>query len=296
MFQKVLISLTFAWALAGAAVAGAQVAPLADAPVATATATSHTAEPSSQQIYAAAAAGNLGEARQMIEQVLANHPDSARAHYVAAQVYARSGSLMRARQELHTAEQLSPGLRFASPSAVATLERELGAGRTLPRHRGASWGGIVLVLAIGAVIFALLRRRSTPAVPYGQPYPPYGANPYGPVNPQYPGGYGPGYGAPMGGGGGLMGSLGTGLAMGAGVAAGEELVEHALGHRAGGGFLPNADAAGLPDPGANANMGGADFGINDGGSWDNSGADNGADAFGGGDGGGGDMGGGGDWT
>ena len=282
MFHKTLISLMFAVALAGGGVASAQLAPLGDAPVATPA--SQTAVPSLQQIYAAADAGNLGEARQMIEQVLHSYPNSARAHYVAAQVYARSGSLMRARQELHTAEQLSPGLSFARPDAVAALERELGAGRMLPVRHGVSWGGVVLVLAIVAVIFALMRRRSAVAGPYGQAYPPYGANPYGPVNP----GYGQGYGAPMGGG--LMGNLATGLAVGAGVAAGEELVEHALGHRAGGGFIPNADAAGMPDPGANSDMGGSDFGITDGGSWD-SGGD-----FGGGDSGGGDMGGGGDWT
>lgn len=290
MFHKTLISLMFACALAGAGVAGAQLAPLSDAPVATAT--SRTADPSSQQIYAAAAAGNLGAARQMIEQVLHDRPNSAFAHYVAAEVYARSGSLARARQELHTAEQLSPGLSFERPEAVAALERELGAGRMLPVQHGISWGGVVLVLAIVAVIFALMRRRSAVAAPYGQAYPPYGANPYGPVNPSYPGGYGPGYGAgygaPMGGG--LMGNLATGLAVGAGVAAGEELVEHALGHHGGGGFIPNADAAGLPDPGVNADMGGADFGNTDGGSWD-SGGD-----FGGGDLGGGDVGGGGDWT
>jgi uncharacterized membrane protein YgcG len=289
MFHKVLICLMFAAALAGAGVATAQLAPLGDAPVAT-SATARAAEPNAQQIYAAAAAGNLGEARQMVEQVLHKYPQSARAHYVAAEVYARSGSLTRARQELHTAEQLSPGLSFVRPAAVAALERELGAGRMLPAQHGFSWGAIVLVLGIGALILALLRRRRMVAAPFGQPYAPYGANPYGPGNAPYPGGYGPGYGAPMGGG--LMGNLATGLAVGAGVAAGEGLVEHALGHHAGGGIIPNADAAGMPDPGVNSDMGGSDFGITDGGSWDGGGGD----PFGGGDLGGGDMGGGGDWT
>lgn len=291
MFHKVLISLILGASLGGAGIAAAQVAPLANAtaaPVAT-----RAADPSSQQIYAAAAAGNLGEARQMVEQVLRDYPSSARAHYVAAQVYARSRDLARARQELHTAEELSPGLSFASPTAVAALERELGAGRMLPASHGGSWGAIVLVLAIGALIYALLRRRAAAMSPYAQPYAPYGANPYGPVNSPYPGGYGPGYGAPMGGGSGLMGSLATGLAVGAGVAAGEELVQHALGSHPSGGIIPNADAAGLPDPG-NADMGGSDFGLNDGGSWDSGGGD---PFGGGGDMGGGDFGGGGgDWT
>lgn len=305
MFLKVLIPLMFTVALGSAGTAAAQLAPLSNAiaaPVA-----SRAADPSSQQIYAAAAAGNLAEAQQMIEQVLRDHPDSARAHYVAAEVYARSGELVRARQELHSAEHLSPGLSFARPAAVASLERELGAGHMSPAGHGLSWGGIVLVLAIGALIYALLRRRAAissygqgytptgyPTNPYGGN--PYGPNPYGPVNPPYPGGYGPGYGGPMGVRPGLMGSLATGLAVGAGVAAGEELVQHAFGSHAAGGVIPNADAAGLPDPGVNADMGGADFGLTDGGSWDSGG---GGDPFGGGgDPGGGDFGGGGggDWT
>jgi uncharacterized membrane protein YgcG len=281
MFHKTLISIAFALALGGAGVASAQVAPLGNA---TGAAVARgAADPSAQQIYAAAAAGNLGEARQMVEQVLHDHPSSGRAHFVAAEVYARSGSLVRARQELHSAEQLSPGLTFERPAAVAALERELGAGRMLPASHGVSWGGIVLLLAIGALIFGLLRRRAAA---------PFGANPYGPGNSPFPGGYGPGYGpgygAPMGGGSGLMGNLATGLAVGAGVAAGEELVQRAFGSHAAGGLIPNADAAGLGDPGTNADMGGSDFGATDGGSWDSGGGDMGGGDFGGG--------GGGDWT
>jgi hypothetical protein len=276
MLKKTLVSLVLGSALAFASVAGAQ--PLTAASV---------ADPSSQQIYDAARAGHLGEAQQMIDQVLRDHPESAKAHYVAAEVYARAGVLARARQELQSAQQLSPGLRFAQASSVASLERELGAGRVQPASHGVSWGAALLVFAIIALVLGLLRRRSAPVNPYA----PYGANPYGPVNSPYPGGYpgyGPGYGAPMGGGSGLMGGLATGLALGAGVAAGEALVDHALGAHQGG-IISNADAAGFPDPGVNAEMGGSDFGITDGSSWDGGG---GGDPFGGGDLGGG----GGDWT
>lgn len=297
MFHKMLIYIFFAVALGGSGIAAAQLAPLGnaiEAPV-----TSGAADPTPHQIYEAAAAGNLGEARQMIEQVLHDHPRNGQAHFVAAEVYARSGDLVRARQELHSAEQLSPGLSFERPAAVTALERELGAGRMLPVSHGASWGGVVLLLAIGALIYGLLRRRAAAVNPYAQPNAPFGANPYGPnpygPNPYGPG-YGPGYGAPMGGGSGLMGNLATGLAVGAGVAAGEELVQHAFGSRSGGGFIPNADAAGPADPGVNSDMGGADFGMTDGSSWDSGG---GSDPFGGGgDMGGNDFGGdgGGGWT
>lgn len=259
-------------------------------------------DPSAAQIYAAARAGNLAQARAMVEQVLHDYPGNGKAHYVAAEVFARSGDLGRARAELSTAQSLSPGLRFASATSVTELERQLASGRlyTAPAHHGISWGGVVLVIGIVALIYALLRRRTAAIGPYGagQPgvYP--GANPYGP----YPnvGPYGPGGMPTTGAGSGLMGSLATGMAVGAGVAAGEALVGRALGGGLGASVLPGA-GGGLSDGGMaapNADMGGQDFGLSDAGSWDDSGGggDVSGGDWGGGDLGGGDMGGGGDWT
>jgi hypothetical protein len=295
MFRKTLLSLV------GCALLGA-LTWLGSPPVhaqGTLPAVAATADPSAQQIYNAARAGHLGQAQQMIEQVLRDHPGSANAHYVAAEVYARSGDLARARRELSAALAINPNV--ANASSIASLERQLSSGRAVygapaVRAHGISWGGILLIVAIIAVAYALLRRRTVPAYgqqPYGS-YPgqpgPFGAGPY---PPQYPGA---GYGQPMGGGSGLMGNLATGLAVGAGVAAGEELVGHMLGgSRAGGTIVPSAEAGEPPDM-QNADMGGNDFGLNDGSSWDNGGSD----PFGGGGGdfGGGDLGGGGggDWT
>src|ERR1700683_181223 len=84
------------------------------------------ADPSVQDIYNAADAGHLGEAQQMLEEVLKDHPHSARAHWMAAELYARGSNLERARQELQTAEQLSPGLSFVRPEAVVELQQQLG--------------------------------------------------------------------------------------------------------------------------------------------------------------------------
>jgi len=286
MFSKSLIPLLFCCAMLGAGSAQAQSASIVGA-----TSVAH-ADPSSQQIYAAARAGRLDQAQQMVEQVLRDYPSNAKAHYVAAEVYARSGDIVRARRELRTAQSLNPDLSFATPAAVSELEQQLNGGRVLygtpvSRSHGVSWGGIVLVVAGIALIFALVRRRSAPPNPYQT----YGAYP-GQAGP-YPGAPYPGagpYGAPMGGGSGLMGSLATGLAVGAGVAAGEELVGHML-NSGSGGPLPSAGAAEPAQP-SNADMGGNDFGITDGNSWDSGG---GGDF--GGDMGGGDMGGGGgDWT
>jgi uncharacterized protein len=303
MFKNLCLSLAACASLLGAALVPPHGAALA-APAATSV-SSPTADPSSQQIYAAARAGDLGQAQQMIERVLQDHPRSAKAHYVAAEVYARSGDLSRARGELAQAQSLSPGLPFASPRAVQALQQQLTGRRILygtpvVRHSGGiSWGLVLLIAALGAVIFALLRRRSAPS-PYAATYGSYGtpgqpgaypgANPYGP-SPGSPSPYGSSVGGP-----GLMGSLATGLAVGAGVAAGEQLVQHMLGGGSSqaigpGSVLPGAQAAELPQM-PNADMGGNDFGLTDGGSWDSGDADSGGADFGGDDFGSG----GGDWT
>ena len=80
---------------------------------------------------------------------------------------------------------------------------------------------------------------------------------------------------------GIAGGLASGLAVGAGVVAGEELAHHFLdgGNRASGGVIPPAEASDWEQP-SNSDMGGSDFGVNDGGGWDDSG---------GGGGGGGDW-------
>ncbi len=316
MLNRILPALLLGGALV---LTGAVLSPsdLARAQSGPATAVVTRSDPTSEQIYAAASAGHLAEARSMIEQVLRDYPANGKAHYVAAEVFARSGDLARAREELSAAQSLSPGLPFANATSITQLEQQLASGRlsAVPAHRGISWGAVVLAIAVVALIFALLRRRAAVMRPYGvgQPgvYP--GANPYGP----YPnvGPYGGGMPPAMGGGSGLMGNLATGLAVGAGVAAGEALVGRALGGGLGaglggglGGSMPPGAGGPLSDAGAapNADMGGQDFGLNDGSSWDGgggggggdwgtSGGDWGGDA-GGGDMGGGDMGGGGDWT
>src|SRR5271170_5094214 len=83
-------------------------------------------DPTMDQIYTAAAGGHLDQAQQMITQVLADHPTSAKAHYVQAELYAKEGNTTQARTELGTAEQLKPGLPFASPRAVQELKAQLG--------------------------------------------------------------------------------------------------------------------------------------------------------------------------
>jgi uncharacterized protein len=253
------------------------------------------ADPTVDEIYGAVRAGHLADAQQMMDQVLHDHPDSAKAHYVQAELYAREGNPGLARSELARAEQLKPGLPDINPESVRELKQELGlitrsGGERsfgVPAAHHFPWGAVILLVLVIAVFAMLFRRRTYVQYPGGP----------GPVN--GPGGYGPGYVGPGGGGyvgpaaGGGIGSsiaggLAGGLAAGAGIVAGEELAHH---------FLDGNERAAVPPPpgdddqfrNANNDLGGNDFGVNDPGSWDDGGS-------GGGDFGGGDSGGGGDWS
>jgi clan AA aspartic protease (TIGR02281 family) len=80
------------------------------------------AEPSVTDIRDAAATGRLDRAQQMIERVLARHPNSAKAHYVQAELFAKEGKLNLARSEFTTAERLNPGLTEFNADSVRGLK------------------------------------------------------------------------------------------------------------------------------------------------------------------------------
>jgi hypothetical protein len=138
---------------------------------------------------------------------------------------------------------------------------------------------MALVFVLAIVALWLLFRRRNPAQ-----YPSGGA----PALSGGPGTYGgpAGYGAgPVAGGGlgsSIAGGLASGLAVGAGVVAGEELAHHFLDGGAHEGVPPNRENNDDWNQSNNNDMGGSDFGVNDPGSWGDSG---------GGGGGGGD-----DWS
>jgi len=251
-----------------------------------ATPASADTEPTMDQIYTAAEGGHLDQAQEMITKVLADHPTSAKAHYVQAELYSKEGKTGLARSELATAEQLKPGLPFANPRAVQELKAHLGlesrvSGSTIVRPVATEarfpWGTVLILALVVGILLMVFRRRNT-YVQYPAAGPGVGGAPgsYGPG-----GGYGPGYGPPMGGGGsigsGIAGGLASGLAVGAGVVAGEELAHHFLdGGRDGGGVIPSAEAGEAPP--SNSDMGGSDFGVNDPGSgWDDGGSGGGGD-------------------
>ena len=97
-------------------------------------------DPSMHEIYEAANSGRLAQAQEMIGTVLKDHPDSAKAHYVAAELDAKQGLYTGAREQLATAERLAPGLPFAKADAVAALKAEIGGSGARPAERS---GGFV---------------------------------------------------------------------------------------------------------------------------------------------------------
>ena len=268
------------------------------------------AEPTLNQVYTTAQSGKIDDAQTMIQQVLISHPNSGRAHFVRAELFARQGKLALARESLVNAEKFAPGLPFAKPAAVQALRLQLAgnsvgnsAGRAIDRPQvstaaplaplqstpALSW--LLPLLLAGGVIAGgyFLFRRKAPTTAALQPrYEPQGGlsgpqsfgigngvgpggSPVQPGNAQ--GAYPPGaYPQPAGSGlgGRIMGGVATGLAVGAGVMAAEAIGKTLMGgHTSAGAANPMDNAPALD---TNRDMGGADFGINDTGSWDDAGS------------------------
>jgi hypothetical protein len=253
-------------------------------------------EPTLHQIYQAAEAGRLNDAQDMMTKVLRDHPNSAKAHFVQAELLAKQGRLASAATELRTAERLAPGLTFAKPEAVVTLKRQIASSNTSARQvpaahgalsapaSGIPWGLLLVGLgAIAAIIFFVRRtsQRNANVFPaaggagYGT-----GFGPAAPLQPSGAGGGGgvaPPVGPAAGGiGSGILGGLATGAALGAGMVAGQ-----ALAHRLTDGNRHEVDQTPLPattDGDATPNdMGGTDFGVADNSSWDDSSSGDGDD-------------------
>jgi hypothetical protein len=210
--------------------------------------------PTVQQVEAATKQGHYAQAESMMAEVVAAKPESAKAHYIYAELLAHNANFRKASEEAARAKALDPDVRFTDPQKFADfqalLSRELNpapraqtsgassapayrtAPAVAPAERPASSSGIpgwvwLAGLALLAVVlwrgFSRSRDAGAAAMaPAGMPagYGPGGMNPgpaYGPAP------YGPApYGPQAGGGSGL---LGTGLAVGAGVAGGMLLDE-----------------------------------------------------------------------
>jgi len=69
-----------------------------------------------------ARAGSLSEAQGMMDKVLRDHPDSAKAHFEEAELLAKEGQPANAAAELYVAERLAPGLPFENRQTVDSLK------------------------------------------------------------------------------------------------------------------------------------------------------------------------------
>jgi len=270
--------------------------------------------PTVDEVQAAAQRGDYPGAEKMMREVVAAKPDSARAHYVLAEILAHERQFNEAAEHTRRARALDPTIKFADAAKFNAFEQLLQreqAGavkstaatpavvnappptRAAPVERSSSGGGVpVWLLIVGAGIFIWLavgwmRRRtamqSQPAMAGG-----YGPGGYGQQ------GYGPqGYGVPPAGGSG-PGLMGVGLGVAGGVAAGmlaEKLLHEGRDERSiprdtggtAGGLIPGSfDSGGGNDAADELSRRDVDFGSGDG--WGGSDAGGGGD-FGGGGGG-----------
>jgi hypothetical protein len=258
------------------------------------------AEPTIDQVYQAASSGHFDDAQAMMDKVLQAHPNSAKAHYVEADLLAKQDRLAEARTELNTALRIDPSEKFAKPQALAELKstiaqphRVIETSRSvysqpvythapMERHEGGSGMLTVIVIIFLVLLFfgivRMLTRRATVVNTYGGGYAGGGVPGYGPGY-----GGGPGYGpggvvVNQGGmGSGILGGLATGAAVGAGIVAGEELMHHMTDRddRRDYNDAPRqsswSDDNGSSNSSQNYDMGGNDFGVSDSSSWDSGG-------------------------
>jgi hypothetical protein len=192
-----------------------------------------------KEVEAAIQQGNFTLAEQDLRQAIVEHPQSAKAHYMLAQVLAHEGNIGDAQKEANQAKAIDPKISFTSPAKFERFQSELnqalapstGARRPAasmreapyaageqptavqPRSSGSIWpwviGGVIVVL-----LFGWFRRRQQGVMNnqgfgnqgYGAPGPqnPYGNGPYPP----------PGYQQGPQGGSGIGSSILGGLAGG----------------------------------------------------------------------------------
>jgi uncharacterized protein len=130
------------------------------------------------QVYLAAEAGKFDEAQSMMDKVLSDHPNSAKAHFVEAELLARQGLFSNAGVELNTAESLQPGLPFAKPQVLQNLRSRIasasnGAIQSNMASQNTTFNvknrqpSILLILGIGLILLLIgyMSRRNSWVTP-----------------------------------------------------------------------------------------------------------------------------------
>lgn len=189
---------------------------------------------SPKDVDAAIKAGNYSLAEQDLRAALVEHPQSAKAHYILAQVLAHEGNIGEAKKEAGEAQRLDPKLGFTDPAKFEKFQGELDRALAPPAQRPTSssrasavpaafemparqqqperasiWPWIIGLLVVGGLVAMFLRRRRDANFPANNAG-------YDPRGPGYSPPYGqPPYGQQPGGGSGIGGAFVGGLAGGA---------------------------------------------------------------------------------
>jgi hypothetical protein len=173
--------------------------------------------PTLQQVQEEVRLGHLANAESMMREVVAARPESARAHYVYAEILARNGNFAEATEQARLARAADPKITFTDPEKFRAFEqllqrerdtatsraRQAPSGSVLdapavrldtpapqPEPRtGSGVPGWIWLVGIGVVVFVLWRaaQRRRAAVAGAGSFTPYGSAAGSP-------GMGPGYG------------------------------------------------------------------------------------------------------
>lgn len=81
--------------------------------------------PSLQEVEAQVKQGHYAQAEAMMKEVVAAKPNSARAHYIYAEILAHDGNVSRAADEARLARQIDPDLGFTTPEKFRSFEASL---------------------------------------------------------------------------------------------------------------------------------------------------------------------------
>jgi hypothetical protein len=209
-----------------------------------------SAADSPKDVQALIAQGNYPAAEAALRQAVSEHPQSAKAHYILAEVLAHEGNIGEAKAEANKAAALDPATHFTDPAKFQSFQQKLnqalapapvsrssstplrsvdapavGAPAAGVRDGGRERGGfgfgslLLIVVVVGVIAFIWSRRRAAQnnAFPgYGSVPPPAPGAPYG-----GPSGY-PGYAPPPSSG------MGSTIAAGVGGLAAGVLLDEAL--------------------------------------------------------------------
>ena len=114
------------------------------------------AEPSFDQMQTLIEQHNYRAAASGLEEVIRNHPNSAKAFYAMSQAQAGLGNLDKARYALDKARGLDPELKFASSSSVRDLESAITpqTSKIEAVHEGHFWRNVFILLGLGGGTYA----------------------------------------------------------------------------------------------------------------------------------------------